>query len=110
MAFTANNLSERTTRIPVELNGSKFWVEVEVARTGRENVSAMPSGTKSFQPVVDSMQAIASAVNDSLERIKPTKASVKYGLKIGIEQGSLMAAIVKGKGDANLEITLEWER
>lgn len=34
---------------------------------------------------------------------------MKYGLAIGIEQGSLVAAIVRGTGTANLEITLEWE-
>jgi hypothetical protein len=45
-----------------------------------------------------------------LEQVKPTKASVKYGLEIGIEQGSLVAAIVRGTGKANLEISLEWER
>ncbi|HIK57115.1 MAG TPA: hypothetical protein IGS37_18380 [Synechococcales cyanobacterium M55_K2018_004] len=82
-------------------------VWVEVAQTGREDVGF---DVKSFKTVTDSIRAIASAITASLEQVKPTKASVKYGLEIGIEQGSLVAAIVRGTGKANLEISLEWER
>ena len=105
MAFTGDNLSDCTTKVPAELNGKVVWIEI--AQTGRENVGF---DVKSFKTVTDSIQAIASAITESLEQVKPTKASVKYGLEIGIEQGSLVAAIVRGSGKANLEISLEWER
>ncbi len=105
MTFTADDSSERTTKVPVDLDGTTVWVEV--AHTGREDVGF---NVKSFKTVTDSIQAIASAITASLEQVKPTKASVKYGLEIGIEQGSLVAAIVRGTGKANLEISLEWER
>ncbi len=105
MDFAKEYLPEHTTKVPVELNGTIVWVEV--AQTGREDVGF---DVKSFKTVTDSIQAIASAITTSLETVKPTKASVKYGLEIGIEQGSLVAAIVRGTGKANLEISLEWER
>lgn len=104
MTFTADDFSERTTKVPAEVDGMIVWVEV--AQTGREDVGF---DVKSFKTVTDSIQAIASAITASLEQVKPTKASVKYGLEIGIEQGSLVAAIVRGTGKANLEISLEWE-
>lgn len=106
MAFAADNSPERTAKVPVELeDGTIVWVEV--AQTGPGDVAF---DVKSFKTVTDSIQSIASAITASLEHVKPTKASVKYGLEIGIEQGSLVAAIVRGSGKANLEISLEWER
>ncbi len=105
MAFTGDDLSDHTTKVPAELNGTIVWIEI--AQTGLEDVGF---DVKSFDTVTDSIQAIASAITKSLEQVKPTKARVKYGLEIGIEQGSLVAAIVRGSGKANLEISLEWER
>jgi hypothetical protein len=44
-----------------------------------------------------------------LQKVKPKKATVKFGMEMAIEAGQLTAVIVKGSGKANLEITLEWE-
>jgi hypothetical protein len=104
VSFSSDSGEERTEKIPVELpNGSV--IKVEVAQTGREDVAF---DAKSFKTVTDSIEGIAEAITASLEKVKPNKASVKFGLEISIEQGSLVAAIVRGKGKANLEITLEW--
>lgn len=94
----------RTVKVPVELYGSIIWVEV--AQIGRENVSF---DVKSFKAVTDTIRSLAFAISESLKHVKPTKTSVKYGLEIGIEQGSLVAAIVRGSGKANLEVSFEWE-
>jgi Trypsin-co-occurring domain 1 len=96
---------ENTTRIPVELP-DKSIVWIEVVQSGRQDVAftALP-----FSTVTDTIQEIASTIGKAITKIGPTKATVKYGIEIGIEQGSLVAAIVRGTGKANLEITLEWE-
>jgi hypothetical protein len=47
---------------------------------------------------------------EPLKTVLPHKATVKLGLEIGIEQGSLVAAIVRGVGKTNLEITMEWTK
>ena len=102
MTFT----DSRSDTVPVQLpNGA--LVKVEVAQTGREDVGFE---VKSFKGVTDAIEGIAEAVSVSLQKVSPNKASVKFGLEIAIEQGSLVAAIVKGTGKANLEITLEWEK
>jgi uncharacterized membrane protein len=96
----------RNDTVPVQLPNGAI-VKIEVAQSGREDVGFE---VKSFKGVTDAIEGVAEAVTDSLQKIAPNKASVKFGLEIEIEQGSLVAAIVKGTGKANLEITLEWER
>ncbi len=44
-----------------------------------------------------------------IQKVKPKKATLKFGMEIAVESGALTAVIVKGSGKANLEITFEWE-
>lgn len=96
----------RSEHIPVRLPNETI-IKIEVAQAGREDVGF---NTKSFRDVTDSIEGIAEAMTDSLSKITPDKASIKFGLEIQIEQGSLVAAIVRGTGKANLEVTLEWDK
>jgi hypothetical protein len=97
--------SDRGEQIPVSLpNGAQ--IKVEVAATGLEEVGF---DMKTFKGVTDAIEGVGEAITTSLKKVKPTKASVKFGLEIQIEQGSLVAALVRGTGKSNLEITLEWE-
>ena len=93
-----------TERVPVELpNGTV--INIEVSQVGRQDVSF---NTFSFGDVANALEGITDAIKDTLEKVKPQKASVKFGLEMSIESGKLTAAIVKGSGKANLEVTLEW--
>ncbi len=97
---------ERTEKVLVELeDGTPIYIEV--VQSGREDVAF---DVKSFKPVAESIESIVKAVAEPIRKASPTKASIKFGLEIGIEQGSLVAMIVRGTGKANLEITLEWSR
>jgi hypothetical protein len=98
--------NSRSSTVPVQLP-NQTRINIEVAQTGREDVAF---DTKSFHEVTDAIEGIAEAITNSLEKVTPSKASVKFGLEIQIEQGSLVAAIVRGTGKANLEVTLEWEK
>ena len=95
-------------KVPVTLeDGSVFLVEVpQEAVRGREDVSA--GGTKAIESLSKSINGSVKTVTEPIKAIKPSKATLKLGLEIGIEQGSLVAAIVRGTGKTNLEITLEW--
>lgn len=46
-------------------------------------------------------------VTETLDKIKPDKASANFGVELAVEAGNLTALIVKGWGKGNLEITLE---
>ncbi|NET26785.1 CU044_2847 family protein [Okeania sp. SIO1I7] len=97
---------ERRETIPVELpNGAIVGVEVPQVR-GRQDVA---SSILSFKPVTDALEGITEAIATSLEKAKPTKATVKLGMEISLESGKLTTAIVKGSSKGNLEITLEWD-
>lgn len=100
-----SNADLPTELISVDL-GDGLIAQVEVTETGREQVGA---GSLPFESVGNAIAKISQVIAAPIQAAKPTKATVKYGLAIGIEQGSLVAAIVRGTGTANLEITLEWE-
>ena len=95
-----------TDKIKVDL-GDGVFAYMEVKQTGRQKVAA---GTQlPFTSVTTAITKISQDVGAALQQVKPTKATIKYGVEVSIEQGSLMASIVRGSGKANLEITLEWE-
>lgn len=102
MSFAENKLES----IPVELPNGTI-ISIEVSRTGREDVSftALP-----FQQISNVLEGIVEAIAESLQKLEPDKASVKFGLEVVIESGGLSAMIVKGSGKGNLEITLEWNK
>ncbi len=56
----------------------------------------------------ESIGELAKKFNEVLAKSTPKSASIKFGVELGYESGQLTALIVKGKGKANLEITLEW--
>jgi hypothetical protein len=95
----------RSDTVPVQLpNGAV--VKVEVSSTGREDVGF---DVKQFQPVADAIEGVVQMIAVPIQKVKPKKATVKFGMELAIESGQLTAVIVKGSGKGNLEITLEWE-
>jgi Trypsin-co-occurring domain 1 len=95
----------RSDTVPVQLpNGAV--VKVEVTSTGREDVGF---DVKQFQPIADAIEGVIQMIAAPIEKVKPKKAAVKFGMEMTIESGQLTAVIVKGSGKGNLEITLEWE-
>ena len=95
----------RSSNVPVQLPNGAI-VKVEVASTGKEDVAF---DVKQFQPVADAIEGVVQMIATPLQKVKPTKATVKFGMELAIESGALTAVIVKGSGKGNLEITLEWE-
>lgn len=60
--------------------------------------------------VCESIEAFASSINSTIDKVKPTKATVEFGFKIGLDnENKLSALLVSGKAEANLNIALEWE-
>ena len=64
---------------------------------------------KQFQPVADAIEGIVQMIAAPIQKVRPNKATVKFGMELAIESGQLTAVIVKGSGKGNLEIMLEWE-
>ena len=103
MSFTSE---PRTQSVPVQLkNGTTVYIEA--TSTGREDVAF---DLKSFSQVTEALEGISGTLAQSLQKVQPDRASIKFGLDLTVESGSLTAVIVKGSSKANLEITLEWNQ
>jgi hypothetical protein len=63
-----------------------------------------------FDGVTKSIEAVADRMTAAFDRVKPDRASVEFGIDIGVESGTLTGLVVKGSGNATLTVTLEWQR
>jgi hypothetical protein len=98
-------METRTEIIKAELaNGSILYIQATTLG-GEEEVSfTVPS----FKEVTTAIEGIAESIAATLQKVKPSKASVQFGIEIALEAGQLSALLVKGSGTSNLNITLEW--
>ena len=85
-------------------NGSIISVEADLLG-GEEDVAFT---SLSFRGVTQAIEGVAESLVKTLNRVKPQRASIELGVAFGIESGALTAVLVKGTGNANLKITLEW--
>jgi hypothetical protein len=98
-------METRTEIIKAELaNGTILHIQA-TALGGEEQVSfTVPS----FKEVTAAIEGIAESIAATLQKVKPSKASVEFGIEVALEAGQLTALLVKGSGTSNLKITLEW--
>lgn len=100
-------MSTENDIVSVELtNGSIVRVRATVIGD-YEDVAAFDK-VLSFKGVTDTIEGIASSLAETLKKVKPDKASIEFGLEIGVESGELTTLVVQGTGTTNLKITLEW--
>ena len=100
-------MQERTEIIPVILqNGSEVMVEVTVLG-GEEQVGLRENLT--FDSITKHIEAMADQLLMAVKAVKPTKATIEFGVEFGLESGQITSFLVKGTGNANVKITLEWE-
>src|ERR1700730_6363349 len=99
-------METRTEIIKAELtNGTIIHIQATTLGGEEEVAFTLPS----FKEITHAIEGIAESVVTSLQKIKPKKATVEFGLEIALESGQLTALLVKGTGTSNLKITLEWE-
>ncbi len=87
-------------------NGTEL--NFETSRSGREQRVAKLTDVLDSSEIGKTIEGTVEVLRGTFDRIKPDKASVKFGVKVAIESGHLTAVVVKGSGEANLEVTLEW--
>ena len=63
---------------------------------------------KQWEEFIAPIEPVVNSIRDMLARVKPQRASVEFGVQLGLESGKLTACIVKGSTAANLKIVLEW--
>jgi hypothetical protein len=97
--------------VPVNLaSGAAVGMEItEVSANVVDPEKGVAGGALRFADVLTPIEAIACEMGAMLQRVAPSKASVEFGVEVGMEAGQLTALIVKGSGKANLKITLHWD-
>lgn len=98
-------MSTRTEIIKAQLaNGASIHIEA-TSLGGEEDVAFIHP---SFKEVTDAIEGITESVIATMQKVKPKKATVEFGLEVALEAGQLTALLVKGTGSSSLKITLEW--
>jgi hypothetical protein len=93
-----------STTVPIRLPNGEI-VHVEVSESGRKDTSI---DLHLFDEISGILEGVTVALSETLQKAKPRKAIIKFGLELAVESGKLTAIVVKGSSKANLEITLEW--
>lgn len=86
-------------------NGATLYIEA-TPLGGEQFIGSGPP--HAFKEVTDVIEGLSESLVSTLKKVKPRKASVEFGLEIVVESGSFTSLLVKGSGEANLKITLEW--
>lgn len=94
------NYSENE-KVPVAL-GNDSVIYFEISQSGRQEVAFRDF---SFDEIGSILEGVTTSLRQSIEKARPQKASVKFGLEVGIEAGKLTAAIVKGSTNTPDRIT-----
>ena len=64
----------------------------------------------SFEGVRATIEGIATELAVAWEHVKPSEASVEFGLKLTAKAGKLTGLIVEGGGEATLLVKLTWKQ
>jgi len=99
-------MEAQTKVISVELSDGTN-VRVEATLIGERKLS-IP--TRPFKEVTVAIESLSRDIAEVIQKVRPDKASVKFGIEISLESGKLTPVLVKGTSTANLEITLEWSQ
>lgn len=86
-------------------------IKVEIAQPGADDEDEMASvGLRDLEldKALDSLGEIGSLVVEKLKAANPTKATVQLGLAFSVEAGKLTALWIGGRGNASLNVTMEW--
>jgi hypothetical protein len=91
-------------------------ISVELSDGTNIRVEATPIGdrkmglqTRPFNEVTTVIESLCKDIGETIQKVKPDRATIKFGIDIGMEAGKVTALLVKGSDTANIEITLEWD-
>jgi hypothetical protein len=115
------DMSTAANHVPVRLsNGAVLLVTgaIPIAETtnGDDETTTTTRGLRlpgsstdlDFSDVGEVIEGIATDIVSALQKVKPAKTSVEFGLELKAESGGLLSMLAKGGATGDLKITLEW--
>jgi len=100
--------NERTKPITVKLD-DKTTIQFETTLQRGEKDISDEKIIMEYEKFSMSVEKIASKTLEPLKKLNAKKVTLKMGLSLGLESGAITAMLVKGTGNANMEVTIEWE-
>ncbi|MGB3517737.1 MAG: CU044_2847 family protein [Elainellaceae cyanobacterium] len=98
--------SDKVTVIPVSFpNGSTVMVEARLS--GREEVAYE---VRNFENVLETLETVATTLSNSLQKVQPDRATIRFGLRFESQSGRLAGVITQCPEATHFEITLEWNK
>jgi hypothetical protein len=95
------------TEVEVVLDGVRFYVEARQDDTEHEVGSTITEGLSS---AMDAIKTLGSHVTDAVKAIEPDHFSIQLGFEFKLEQGTLVAMLVRGSTTANVTVNLQWDK
>jgi hypothetical protein len=99
-------MSNGTTVVDVELPSGRQIAVRAVDLGGAQDVGMLDR--LDFANVTQTIEDIAQAIGDTLDRITPKAATVSFGVEVAVKSGKLVSLLAEGGGTATLTVTLEW--
>jgi hypothetical protein len=95
------------TEVEVVLDGVRFYVEARQDDTEHEVGSTITEGLGS---AMDAIKTLGSHVTDAVKAIEPDHFSIQLGFEFKLEQGTLVAMLVRGSTTANVTVNLQCDK
>ena len=95
------------TEVEVVLDGVRFYVEARQDDTEHEVGSTITEGLGS---AMDAIKTLGGHVTDAVKAIEPDHFSIQLGFEFKLEQGTLVAMLVRGSTTANVTVNLQWDK
>jgi len=86
-------------------NGQEIAVEIRTAQEREVSYSQLSSKLSDVLPAISGLSA---DLMSALEKVKPQKATLEFGLKLEFESSGLLAVLCSTTANADLKIKLEW--
>ncbi len=94
------------TEVPVVLDGALLYVQA-VADEGEHEVVG-GKVVESLGTAMDAIKAVGHQVTQAVKAIEPDQFSIQLGFEFKLEQGTLVALLVRGGGTASVTVTMQW--
>lgn len=96
------------TEVPVVIDGARLYVEA-IGDTGEQEVLG-GKVIDGLGGVTDAIRALGDQLTRAVKAIEPDQFSIEFGFEFKVEQGGLVALLVRGGGTASVTVTLEWNK
>lgn len=99
--------SRRGSIQPVRVGDVEFYVAL--ADGGGPGTIGI-GDTLDFAGVRRTLEAVAAEIDKAWQTVKPTEATVEFGLSLTAKSGKLTGLVVEGGAAANFKVTMVWKK